>query len=167
MLDSYPARAQQSDDGERQKPEGHLEVKEMILRQRPVEQFKNELVAKSRQSRVVTRPFITQECVLPVDFDPLKTGADLLEARMNQCSAFDRYMRVLAAPDVQQLPFDLARTFERVILHSLAEPVPVDIGRVEAGGGEHVGIHCGAEGEMSANADPHDAQPPRAIWIRL
>ena len=57
--------------------------------------------------------------------------------------------------------------FERIVVHSFAEPVPVDVGRVEAGGGEHVGIHRRAEREMAADADAHHAEPARAGFMRL
>ncbi len=50
---------------------------------------------------------------------------------------------------------------------SSAMPLPrrafVDVGGVEAGGGEDAGIHGGAEGEVAADADSHGAEFSGAV----
>jgi hypothetical protein len=80
---------------------------------------------------------------------------------MKQIAALERYVRVLPAPDVQQFTFDFARAFERIISHSFPQALPVNIGRIKAGGGEHVRIHGCAKSKMPADADSHYTEAAR------
>ena len=56
----------------------------------------------------------------------------------------------------------LARSSESSFM-PLPRPRFVDVGGVEAGGGEDVGVHGGAEGEMAADADAHGAEFAGAV----
>ena len=61
---------------------------------------------------------------------------------------------------MQQLALDVAGAGERIVVHAFAQAVLVNIGSVEAGGGSHLRIHGSTKGQMPADANAHDAQPP-------
>ena len=69
------------------------------------------------------------------------------------------------APDHHQLALDVAGPRQAVVGIALAELMVVDVGRVEAGSGAHIGVHAGTKGKVSAEADAHDTQLPRAIGV--
>ncbi len=71
-------------------------------------------------------------------------------------------MRVLAAPDHEEFAVDVGGAVEGVVA-ALAERAFVDVGGVEAGGGEDFGVHGGAEGEMAADADAHGSDAAGAV----
>ena len=58
---------------------------------------------------------------------------------------------------------DVGGAGEGVVVHAFAEAALVDVGGVEAGGGEDVGVHGGAEGEVAADADAHGAEFAGAV----
>lgn len=130
-----------------------------------MEKLKHELIAKTHQSRVVTRALIAQERMLSIDFDPLEIRAHFLEARVNQVAAFERYMWILPAPNVQQLTLNLARAFERIVVHAFAEAMAMDVGRVETRGGQDVRIHSCSKREVTTGADSHHTEPAGAGGI--
>src|SRR5436190_20784911 len=84
---------------------------------------------------------------------------------MNFRTALRGDVRILAAPDHQQLAFDLPDAVERVVVHAFSEAPLVDIGRVKAGRRENLRIHRGAESQMAPDADAHDANAARAVFV--
>jgi hypothetical protein len=76
-------------------------------------------------------------------------------------------MRILTAPDHQHFALNFADAIEGVVFHALAEASLVDVGGVEAGGGENAGIHGGAEGEVAADADADCAEFVGAVGARF
>ena len=75
-------------------------------------------------------------------------------------------VRILTAPDQRQLAADLAAAGQRVGASPLAEGAGVEVGRIEAGGGQDLGVERGAKGEMAADAEADRADPtvaPRVL----
>ena len=60
---------------------------------------------------------------------------------------------------MEQFAFDLSGACKRVVMNALPESAFVDIRGVEARCGEHVGIHSRSKHQMSADANPHCAEP--------
>jgi hypothetical protein len=89
--------------------------------------------------------------------------AELVEAGEDLHAAFEGDVGVLAAPDHEELALDVGGAGEGVVVHACAEAAFVDVGGVEAGGGEDVGVHGGAEGEVAADADAHGAELAGAV----
>ena len=78
-------------------------------------------------------------------------------------AAFGGDVGVLPAPDHEEFALNVFGSVEGVVVHAFAEAALVDVGGVEAGGGEDAGGHCGAEGEVSADADAHGAEFAGAV----
>ena len=73
-----------------------------------MKQLKRQTQALERESRIVTRAFIAQECVRSVHLVPGEQRANLFETSFDQIPAFEGNMRILPPPDVQQLAVNLA-----------------------------------------------------------
>ncbi len=82
---------------------------------------------------------------------------------VNNSAAFAGDVGVLAAENHQHFAVNFRDSVEGVVFHAFAEGSFVDVGGVEAGGGQHAGIHGGAEGEMAADADADGAELAGAV----
>jgi len=67
-------------------------------------------------------------------------------------------VRVLAAPHHEEFALNVFGALEGVVGQAFAEATFVDVGGVEAGGGEDVGMEGGAEGEMAPDADAEGSE---------
>ena len=119
-----------------------------------VEQIQHVSEALARELGVVAVALVTAERMLAVHFHPREAGSGVFESGVDALAALTRDMRILAAPDHQQLAANLPDPVQRVIVHTLAETALVDIGGVEAGRCPDIGIEGGTEGKMAADTDP-------------
>ena len=128
-----------------------------------MEEIEDEAVEAVGEFGVVADAFVAHEGVGSVDLVPGEASAEFVEAGEDGHAAFGGDVGVLAAPDHEELAFDFGGALEGVVVHAFAEAVFVDVGGVEAGGGEDVGVHGGAEGEVAADADAHGAEFAGAV----
>ena len=138
-----------------------------VLSEFAAEEVDGHAVAGEGEFGIVAVAFVAKEGVGAVEFVPRKICAGGGEGGVNFGAAFGGYVRVLAAPDHEQLGLYFRDAGKGAVVHAGAEGAFVDIGRVETGGGEHVGIHRGAEGEVAADADADDAEGARARGVGL
>jgi hypothetical protein len=132
-----------------------------------VEEVEGEAVERVGEFGVVAWAFVAREGVGAIDFVPTDAQAELVEAREDFHAAFGGDVRVLAAPDHEELAADLGGASERVVGHAEAESALVDVSGVETDGAEDVGVEGGgAEGEVTADADAHGAEAAGAIGTR-
>ena len=78
--------------------------------QAAVKHFEDESPTQVDQGWIIARAFVAHEGVRRVELMPGKSRADFLQPRLEQVAAFQRDMRVLPSPDVQQFALDVART---------------------------------------------------------
>ena len=126
----------------------------LALSKPAVEQIQHVSEALARELGVVAVALVTAERMLAVHFHPREAGSRVFESGVDALAALTRDMRILAAPDHQQLAANLPDPVQRVIVHTLAETALVDIGGVEAGRCPDIGIEGGTEGKMAADTDP-------------
>ena len=88
-----------------------------------------------RQFGIVAIALVAHESMCAIDFEPLESRPRFLQPRLDFVPAFQRNMRVLPAPDVKQLPFDLTRARQRVVLLPRTQAARVNIRRVETSRG--------------------------------
>jgi hypothetical protein len=119
-----------------------------------VEQIQYVSEALPRELGVVARALVAAERMLTVHLHPLEAGSGVFECSVDALAALTRDVRILAAPDHQQLAANLSDPVQGVVVHTLAETALVDIGGVEAGRGPDIGIEGGTEGKMAADTDP-------------
>jgi hypothetical protein len=131
-----------------------------------VEEVEDEAVEAVGEFGVVADAFVAHEGVGAVDLVPAEARAELVEAGEHLHAAFEGDVRVLAAPDHEEFAVDVGGALEGVVVHAFAEAALVDVGGVEAGGAEDVGVHGGAEGEVAADADAHRAEVAGAVGAR-
>ena len=105
---------------------------------------------------------VAEEGVGAVEFVPREVRAGGSQSGLDTEAALERHMGVLAAPDQEEFAGDFGDPVEAVVGEAGAEAALMDIGRVETGRGEDVGVHRGAKGEVAAEADAHRADPPGA-----
>lgn len=86
-----------------------------------MEEFEHKALALEGKGGIVARTLIAQESMGAVDFKPLKVDAGFVETRLDFIATFERYVRVLSSPDVEEFPLDLVRPRERVIVFAGAE----------------------------------------------
>jgi hypothetical protein len=127
-----------------------------------MEEIEDQAVEGVGEFGVIADAFVAHEGVGSVDLVPAELLFEFVEAGEDGHAAFEGDMRVLAAPDHEEFAFDVFRAFEGVV-SAFAEGAFVDVGGVEAGGGEDVGVHGGAEGEMAADADAHRTEVAGAV----
>src|SRR4029453_6032320 len=132
-------------------PRGHVLV---ALPKAAVEQIQHVSEALARELGVVAVALVAGERMLAVHLHPREAGSGVLERGVNGLAALTRDVRILAAPDHQQLAAKLPDPVERVVIHTLPETALVDIGGVEAGRCPDIGIEGGTEGKMTTDADP-------------
>ena len=120
-----------------------------------MEEGENDSVKAVRQFGIVAWAFVAH---LPVE-----TQAELVEASEHLHAAFERDVRVLPAPDHEQFAMDVFGGFERIVVHAFAEAALMDVGSVETGGAENIGVHGGAEGKVTADADAKGAELAGAV----
>src|SRR5215469_1663219 len=77
---------------------------------------------------VVAVTFIAHKSVGAVDLDPLVAGSNFVEASEDLPSSFERDVRVLSAPNVEQFTLDLRSAGQRVILLASTEGARVNVG---------------------------------------
>jgi hypothetical protein len=118
------------------------------------------------QVGVVAEAFVAQEGVGSVDLDPAHPSFDAVEAGLDLEAAFEGDVGILAAPDHEEFALDVGGAGEGVVLHAGAEGGFVEVGGVEADGSEDLGVEGGAKGEVSADADAHDADFAVAVGAR-
>jgi hypothetical protein len=118
-----------------------------------LEELEDQRVAEIGEGGVVAGAFIAHEGVLAVEFVPGVMQIRVSHGVVNNPPAFAGDVGVLAAEDHQHLAFDFGDAVEGIVFHAFAEGSLVDVGGVEAGGGEDAWIHGGAEGEVAADAD--------------
>jgi hypothetical protein len=128
-----------------------------------VKEVEYETVEAVGEFGVVADAFVAHEGMGAVDLVPGEGCAEFVEASEDGHSALGGDVRVLAAPDHEEFTLDVFGAFEGVI-SAFAEGAFMDIGGVEAGRGEDIGIHCGAEGEVAADADAHRSEVAGAVW---
>src|SRR5262245_620819 len=78
------------------------------------EQVEGQAVAQPGQRRVVARPLVTHEGVLTIEFMPGVQHPGPVQGIVDGATALNRDVRVLPAPDHQQLAPDLAAARQRV-----------------------------------------------------
>jgi len=98
-----------------------------------------------------------------VDLDPAHARSYFIQLRLNHGPALEGDVRVLTAPDHEELALDVGGAGEGVVLHAGSEGGFVEVGGVEADGAEDLGVEGGAEGEVAADADAHDADLAVAV----
>ena len=74
-------------------------------------------------------------------------------------------VRILPAPDQDELALHLCRAIERVGVLTFAESAAVQVRRVEAAGGGDVGSQTGAKGEMAADAEADHTDASAALRV--
>ncbi len=127
-----------------------------------VEEVEYEAVEAEGEFWVVADAFVAHEGVGAVDLVPGEACAEFIEAREDGHAAFGGDVGVLATPDHEEFTLDVFRAIEGVV-SAFTEGAFMDVSGVEAGRGEDVGIHCGAEGEVAANADAHGSEMTGAV----
>jgi hypothetical protein len=127
-----------------------------------VEEVEDEAVEGVGEFGVVAEALVAHEGVGSVDLVPAELLFEFVEAGEDGHAAFEWDVRVLASPDHEEFALDLFCAFEGVV-SAFAEGAFVNVGGVEAGSGEDVGVHCGAEGEMAADADTHGTEVAGAV----
>ena len=123
-----------------------------------VEQIQHVPEALARELGVVAGALVAAERMLAVHLHPREASAGVFERSVDALAALTRYVRILAAPDHQQLAANLPDPAQRVVIHTLAEAGLVDIGGVETSRGPDIGIEGGTEGKMAADTDPDRPQ---------
>ena len=119
------------------------------------------------ERRIVARAFVAQEGVLRVELVPGEVHVFLFERFVNFLSAFPRHVRILPAPEHEQLGFDVDRTRKRVVSR-FAQRGGVEIGRVKTGRRQHILVFGrGAKTKMTADANPDGAESAGARLVRL
>jgi hypothetical protein len=131
-----------------------------------MKQIKDQSPALVSERRIIAWAFITHERMGCIDFVPGEVRANFFETGFDRISSLEGDMRVLPAPEMQQLSFDFAGSGKRIVILALAETVRVDIGRIKASCRQNMRIHGGPECQMPADADTHRAQPARAVFKR-
>lgn len=127
-----------------------------------MEEVKDEAVEAVGEFGVVAYALVAHEGVGSVDLVPAELLLEFVKPGEDGHAAFEGDVRVLASPDHQELTLDVFGAFERVV-SAFAEGAFVDVGGVKAGGGENVGVHGGAEGEVAADADAHGSEMAGAV----
>ena len=84
--------------------------RQVSMAETPVKQLQYQAVALQGESRIVTRPLIAHERVGSIHFVPLVPDIQFFQPSANLSPSVERDMRVLAAPDVQQLAFNFTGT---------------------------------------------------------
>src|SRR5579862_2379924 len=107
---------------------------------------------------IVAVAFIAHKSVRAVDLDPLVVGSHFVEAREDLSSSFERDVRVLTPPDMEQLTLDLRSAGQRVILLASTEGTRVYVGRVETDRCTYFLVHRSADGKMPPETDANHAQ---------
>lgn len=146
---------------------GRAIFSKIAIAQLALEEIYRHAHAEPREHRIVTRSLVADKGVRAVEFVPGKVQIEFAHALVDDCAAFRRNMRILLAPDHHHLTFDIAGTFERIILHAEAQTALVNVRGVETDAGQHLGIHRRAETEMAADADAECADLPRAMLVLL
>ena len=85
-----------------------------------MQEIEKESVAQARKSGIVTVAFIAQERMRGIQFYPLEENAGFLEPCLYLVAAFERNMRILSSPDVQQFALDLAGPRKRIVVLAFA-----------------------------------------------
>ena len=112
---------------------------------------------------VEAEALVAEKGVGAVDLVPVEEGVGFVEGGEDLHAAFGGDVRVLAAPDHEELAVDVGEAGEGVVTGA-AERGFVDVGGVEAGGGEDAGIEGGAQGEVAAHADAHGTDGAGGVW---
>jgi len=110
-----------------------------------MEEVEDEAVEGVGEFRVVADSFVAHEGVGSVDLVPTELLFEFVKAGEDGRAAFEGDVRVLASPDHEEFALDVGGPSEGVVA-AFAEGAFVNVGGVEAGGGEDVGVHGGAEG---------------------
>jgi len=127
-----------------------------------VEEIEDKAVEGIGKFGVVTEAFVAHEGVGSVDLVPAELFLELVETGEDGHAAFEGDVRVLAAPDHEELAVDVCGAVEGVV-SVFAKRAFVDVGGVEAGGGEDIGVHGSTEGEVAADADAHGSEMAGAV----
>ena len=120
-----------------------------------MEEVEDKLHDRVGEVGVVAEALVAEEGVGSVDFDPAHAGPYLVELGLDHRPALEGDVRVLAAPDHEELSLDISGAGEGVVVHAGSERGLVEVGGVEADGAEDLGVEGGAEGEVAADADTH------------
>ena len=88
---------------------------------------------------------IAQKGVGAVDLVPVEEGVGVVERGENCHAAVGRDVWILAAPDHEEFAMDVGESGEGIVAGA-AERGLVDVGGIEAGGGEDAGVKGGAQG---------------------
>src|SRR6266853_1330049 len=141
--------------------------RQIAIAQSAMKEIKDQSIELICQLRLIADTFIAHERMSAVHLMPTELRVHLIQSGQHPHPAFQRDVRVLSAPDHQQLAIDVLRTLQRIVLHSFAEAALMDIGCIEARGPQHVGIHGRAECEMTTDADAQGPKLTSAIWAPL
>ena len=141
--------------------------RQVAFAQFAVEQIENQIVETMGQFGIEADALVAHEGVGTVDFVPAETCAEFVEPGENFETAFERYVGILATPYHEEFAFDIGSTLEGIVTHAFAEAAFVNVGRVEACGGDDFGIHGCAEGEMAADTDAHSSDTTSAVGAQF
>src|SRR3984885_12167686 len=147
-----------------------LRARQIALAETAVEKIEGDAIELEGEFGVVARAFIPHEGVGSVDLVPAVAetllDAQLVEAREDPAAVVERDVRVLAAPDHEEVAPDVGGASERIVAFALAQRAPRDVSGVEADRAGDVGLHRGAEGEVAAQADAEGAEFAGAVRAR-
>src|SRR5688572_6813593 len=117
---------------------------QIALAQLAQEDVDDERVAGQRQLRVVARALVSHERVGAVELVPGEIHPRLVETPLEQAPTLGWDVRILTAPDHEQLALDVAGAREAVVA-PCTEAALMNVRGVEAGRGQYLGVHRGAE----------------------
>ena len=118
-----------------------------------MKQLEHQTLAKICERGVIAVAFVAQERVRPVDFHPLKINAGFIQSGSDAVTAFQRHVRVLPAPNMQQFAFYFTCPLQRIVALAFAEGSGMDIGRVETNSRQNAGVHSGAKRQVATHAN--------------
>ena len=131
-----------------------------------MEEIEDESVETVGEFGVVADAFVAHEGMGSVDLVPAELLFEFIEAGEDGHAAFERNVGVLAAPDHEKFALNVFCALERIV-STFAEGAFVDVGGVEACGGEDVGVHSGTECKVAADADADRSETTGAVRAGL
>ena len=131
-----------------------------------VKECQDDSIKAIGQFRIVPRTFVAHKRVSAVDLVPIEAQAKLVEASENLHATLKRDVRILPSPDHEQFATDVFSALDRVVVLALAKAALMHIRGIETGGAQYIGVHCGAEGEVTSDADTERAEFPCAVGPR-
>lgn len=115
----------------------------------------------SAPQRIVARAFIAHGRVRGVELMPLEMQTGIAQLIVDKRPPFAGECAGLGDPRSSATLPNLVDSVQAVVMHVLPQLALVDVRRVEAGCGPHIGLHCRAKCQMSPNANPR--QLARAV----